>query len=203
MCHQQFAPDQTTQCTFTSVVSQSIPKQTQRQSSSESKMCYSFVIWGRPSSIVVTRGCDKVLKLEGLGWVSSFGFSLIGESVASTMRVVESFQPPSSLHPSSYHPLLPSPPPLVPAPVYFQIHFFRSLTPLPHNFLQLTHIHSQGHTYHHDRVSGRDSTGMWHTKRKVFAQSSIRAEPLLSLQVHSFKNNVEDEMVMALTPSCQ
>ena len=31
------------------------------------------------------------------------------------------------------------------------------------------------------------------TKGKAFAQSSIRAEPVLSLQARSFKNNVEDE----------
>ena len=35
----------------------------------------------------------------------------------------------------------------------------------------------------------------------MFAQSSIRAEPLLSLQARSFKNKVEDEIVVALTPS--
>ena len=57
------------------MVSQSIPNQTQRQSpssASQSRMCCSFIIWGRPSSIIVTGGCDKV----GIGMGEFFRFFL-------------------------------------------------------------------------------------------------------------------------------
>ena len=48
------------------------------------------------------------------------GFSLIGEVVASAQRVKWSgVESPFFSPPSSYHPLLPSPPPLLPPPVYF------------------------------------------------------------------------------------
>ena len=103
------------------------------------------------------------------------GFSFIGELAASAKRVEWSRvfptppPPPPSLQPSSHHPLLPSPrPPLFPPPVYFQILFFTSLTPLPLNFVQLMHICSPRSNVHHlpsDRVLGRDSN----TKGKVFA----------------------------------
>ena len=148
-----------------SVASQKNPQLTQRQGpsgSSQSRMCYSFIDWGRPCSVVVTGGCDKVL--GGLGWVSFSSLSLDGQLVVSTTRVMKSSQPPSSPQPPSYLPLLRfPPPPLFPPSVYFKLLFFTSLTPLPHKFLQLMHIYSQGHTsticYSH-RVSGRDFTGM-------------------------------------------
>ena len=114
MCHQQFAPDQTTQRTFTSVVSQSIPKQTQRQSpssSSESKMCYSFIIWGGPSSIVVTGGCDKVL---GIGMGEFFRFFLdrrVGclHKAGGGVFPAPLFSPPLFLPSPSYLPASPRP----------------------------------------------------------------------------------------------
>jgi len=46
-------------------------------------------------------------------------FFRVLQLVASTKRVV-SFQSPSSPYPFSYHPRLPSPPPVFPLPVYFQ-----------------------------------------------------------------------------------
>ena len=63
---------------------------------------------------------------------------------------------------------------------------------------------SRSHVHHLLLRSGLGTRLYGHvTKGKAFAQSSIRAEPVLSLQAGSFKNKVEDEMVMALTPSCQ
>ncbi|EDR07040.1 uncharacterized protein LACBIDRAFT_299335 [Laccaria bicolor S238N-H82] len=54
------------------VASQSIPKSQGPSSSSQTRMCYPFIGWGWPSSIV-TGGCDKVLRVWD-GWMKGSGF---------------------------------------------------------------------------------------------------------------------------------
>lgn len=171
MHHQQDDSDQTTHRTFTSVASPSIPQPTHGDRAPQAQVLLLHYL-GRPSSIVVIGGCDKVVSLRA--WDGRV-FRIV-ELVASTKRVEWSGV---SSTPSSCHPFLPSPPPpLIPPRVYFRILFFTSLTPLLHNFPQLMHIHSQRYTSTiccSDRVSGRVSTGMWHTNGKVFARP--RSEP--------------------------
>ena len=199
------APDQTSQRTFTSVASQSIPKPTQRHnpsSSSQSRMCYSFIIWGRPSSIVVTGGCDKVL---GIGMGEFFRFFLdwpVGclHKAGGGASPAPLFSPPLFL-------LSPSSLPASPRPCSrllsdFLLHIPNASSP------QLSpadaYTFSRSHVHHLLLRSGLGTRLYGHvTKGKAFAQSSIRAQPVLSLQARSFKNKVEDEMVMALTLSCQ
>ena len=120
---------------------------------------------------------------------------------------VASFQPVSSLHPSSSRPSLlnpplpPSPPPPSSLPAspllpprlprllstcFYPILFFRSLTSLPSADAYPRHVHHQLHlclAQPHYRVSGHDSTGMGIVKWESFARFQ-----------RSRKNKVEDEI---------
>jgi len=111
--------DQTKLYSALSMSSQSIPKSTKRQgpsSSSWSRMCYSFIGWGQPSSIAVTG------RFWGFGMLRLGEFFQVLQVVAST-KWVASFQSPCSLYPFSY----PVFPPLHPSSLFlstFNLHLF-------------------------------------------------------------------------------
>ena len=201
-----FAPDRTTQPTFTSVVSQSIPKPRQRQgpsSSSESRMCYSFIIWGRPSSIVVTGGCDKVL---GIGMGEFFRFFLdwrVGclHNADGGVILTPLFSPPLFLPSPSSLPAPPRPCSRLLSDSVLHIPNASSPQLSPADGYTL----SRSHVRHLLLRSGLGTRLYGHVTNKREGVCTIldssRAGARSSSR--SFKNKVEDEMVMALTLSCQ